>query len=64
VDRNGKPVPAGQLFFHSLDDVMRHERFAVVLSDVAVGFESSFTSQLSGELSAVVVLDDEDLSAV
>jgi hypothetical protein len=38
---------------------MRHERFTVVLADVAVRDEAGFTTQVTSELPAVVVLNDD-----
>src|SRR5207237_5848621 len=38
---------------------MRHERFAIVLADVAVRDVACFASEVAGELSAIVVLDDD-----
>src|ERR1700756_3668255 len=33
---NGKSGLSAQLFLHRFDDVVRHERFAIVLSDISV----------------------------
>ena len=54
---------AGQLLFHAFDNVVRHERFAVVLADVAVRVEAGLAAEIAGELAAVVVLDDDDVLA-
>jgi hypothetical protein len=43
---------------------MRHEWFAVVLADVAVRVEAGLASQIAGELTAVVVLDENDSLAL
>ena len=48
VDGHGEPGLAGQLFFHRFDNVMRHERFAVVLADVAVRVEAGLASADNG----------------
>ncbi len=48
-----------QLFLHCFHDVMGHERFPIVLSDISVGHEAGFASQVSGELAAVVVLHND-----
>ena len=55
-------VFAGQLFLHCFHDVVRHERFAVVLADVAVRDEAGFAAQVARELPAVVVLDDDGVA--
>src|SRR3989442_9219308 len=47
----------------AIDDVVRHERLAVVFADVTVGGEARLRSEIARELSAVVVLDDDDLRA-
>ena len=39
---------------------MRHERLAIVFSNVAVGDDAGFGSQITRELAAVVILDDDD----
>src|ERR1051325_6786819 len=51
-------VSAGQDLFYSSDDVLRFERFSVVLPDVAVRDESGLCPQVTGELAAEIVLDD------
>src|SRR5215831_6733256 len=38
---------------------MRHERLAIVLTDVAVWYEAGFAAQIARELAAIVVLDDD-----
>src|SRR5687767_12031832 len=38
---------------------MRHERLAIVLSDVAIRNVARLASEVSGELSAVVILHDD-----
>jgi len=61
MDRNRKPGLAGQLRFHCFDNVVRHERFAVVLADVAVPGEASFAPKIAGELAALIVLNHDDI---
>ena len=63
VDGHREPGLAGQLLFDRFDNVMRHERFAVVLADVAVRVEAGLAPEVTGELAAVVVLDNDDLLA-
>ena len=55
---------AGELFLDRFDDVVRHEGFAIVLADVAVGDEAGFAAQVAGELAAEVVLDDDGVLRV
>src|SRR6266849_1310683 len=50
---------ATQLFLYSFDDVVGHERFPVILSDVPVRYEAGFAAQVTGELAAVVVLHND-----
>src|SRR5258708_38397539 len=45
-----------QLFFYRFDNVVGHERFPVVLSDIPVRYEAGLAAQVAGELAAVVVL--------
>src|SRR5437764_939939 len=40
---------------------MGHERFAVVLADVALRVEAGLAPEVAGELAAVGVLDDDDI---
>src|ERR1700704_4714982 len=40
---------------------MRHEGFAVVLADVALGVEAGLAPEISGELTAVGVLNNNDV---
>ena len=54
----------GQLLFDRFDNVMRHERFAVVFADVAVGVEAGLAPEIAGELATVAVLNDDDLFAL
>src|SRR5216684_7864129 len=49
----------GQLLLYCFYDVVRHERFTIVLSDVPVRYEAGFTAQIAGELTAVIVLHDD-----
>src|SRR6266516_3699276 len=48
-----------QLLFDRFHNVMRHERFAIVLADVAIRDVARLTSEVARELSAVVVLHDD-----
>ncbi len=57
-------VAAGELFLDGVDDVLGEERLAVVLADVAVGYEAGFAAQVAGELAAEVVLDDDGVARV
>src|SRR6266550_4517762 len=41
--------------------MMRHERFAVVLADVALRVEASLAPKVTGELAAVGVLNNNDI---
>src|SRR5260370_8571248 len=47
---------APQLFFYRFDNVVGHERFPIVLSDMPVRHEAGLAAQVAGELAAVVVL--------
>ena len=49
----------GQLLFDRFDNVMRHERFAIVLPDVAVRIEAGFAAEVTRELATIVVLDKD-----
>src|SRR5713226_8857567 len=59
VRGNGEFRLPRELFLHRLHDVMRHEGFAVVFTDVALRHETGFTSQIARKLGAVVVLNDD-----
>ena len=59
VHRHRQVRPAGELFFHTIDDVVGHKGLAIVLSDVAVGNVACLAAEITGELPAVVVLDDD-----
>src|SRR5207248_1467556 len=61
---NGKFGLPTQLFFHGFDNVVRHERFAIVFSDMSVRHVAGFTAQVAGELTAVVVLHDDGVPRV
>src|SRR5947209_19796306 len=54
----------GELSLNRLHNVMRHERFAVVLADVAVRHEAGFATQVAGKLAAVVIFDDDGVPGV
>src|SRR5207245_1071501 len=58
VDGDGEPAFAGQLFLHAVDEVVRHEWFAVVFADVPVRGRAGLGAQVTGELAAVIVFDD------
>src|SRR5262247_1635643 len=49
--------------FHAVDNVMRHERFAIVFPDMTVGRDAGFRSQVTRELAAVVIFHDNDFLA-
>src|SRR4051794_8932500 len=61
VDRHVRFRRPGQHCLDTLHDVVGHERLAVVLADVTVGHDARLGAQVSCELSAVVVLDDDRL---
>src|SRR5215471_10071385 len=61
MDRNRKAGLAGQLRFHGFDNVVRHERLAVVLADVTVRGETGFAPEITGELAALIVLNDDHI---
>src|SRR6202011_6001098 len=46
------------------DNVMWHERFAVVLANVAVRVEAGLAPEITGELTAVGVLYDDNMLAL
>src|SRR6266545_6575979 len=64
MDWHAEPRLAGKLLFHGFDDVVRHERLAVVFANVAMGVEARLAAQVAGELAAVIVFDDDDLLAL
>src|SRR5580692_12224346 len=57
--RYREPGLAAQLFSHRFDNVVGHERFPIVFSDISVGHEAGFAAQVAGELAAVVILHDD-----
>src|SRR6266487_1800619 len=59
MDRDGKAGLAGQLRFYCFDNVVRHERFAVVLADVTVRGETGFAPEITSELPAVIVFNQD-----
>src|SRR6266487_2972453 len=61
MDRDGKAGLAGQLRFYCFDNVVRHERFAVVLADVTVRGETGFAPEITGELATLIVLNQDDI---
>src|SRR5215469_14567527 len=50
---------ATQLFPDCVDNVVGHEWLAIVLSDVAIRYETGLASQIARELPAVVVFNDD-----
>ena len=59
MHRDGKIGLAFQLFLHRLDNVVGHEGFAIVFADVATRNKAGFAAQVTRELAAVIVLDDD-----
>src|SRR5881397_4104122 len=59
MDRNRKAGLAGQLRFHCFDNVVRHERLAVVLADVTVRGETGFAPEITGELATLIVFNQD-----
>src|SRR5213592_156514 len=57
VRRHGKLRFARHLFFNGIDNVMGHERLAVILTDITIGNVACFAPEIARELSAVIVLD-------
>jgi hypothetical protein len=62
VHGNGEFRFAGELVFHRISNMMGHERFSVVLANVAVGHKAGFAAQIACELAAVVVFDDDGVA--
>src|SRR5262249_48365370 len=58
MDRNRKAGLAAQLRFHCFDNVVRHERLAVVLSNMTVRSETGFAPEITSELATLIVLND------
>ena len=59
VNGHGQGRLARELLFDRLDQVVRHERLAVILADVAVGVKAGLRAQVTRKLAAVIVLDDD-----
>jgi len=57
-------VCPGELFLHRLDNVVRHERFAVVLADVAVRDKTGLAAQVARKLAAEIIFDDDGVPRV
>src|ERR1700746_2009725 len=57
--RNRELALAAPLLLYRFDNVVGHKRRAIVLSDVAVRYETGLTAQVAGKLPAVVVFDDD-----
>src|SRR5215469_2723904 len=64
VLRNRKRSLATQLFLHSVDDVVRHKWLSIVLSDMAVSYETGLAAKVARELSAEIVFDDDRVTSV
>src|SRR5579871_6814864 len=64
VHRNRQLGSPAHLFFDRLDNVMRHERFAVVLADIAVRHKAGLAPQVARELPAEIILDDDGAPGV
>src|SRR6266700_2384573 len=62
--RNGKFRRPAQLFLHRFNDVVRHEWLSIVLADVSARDVAGFATQITGELTAVVVLHDDRVPRV
>ena len=52
---------AGQLLFDGFHNVVRHEWLAVVLADVTVRIETGFAPEITGELAALIVLNQDHI---
>src|SRR6266567_9584787 len=59
VRRHGKLRFARHLFFNGIDNMMGHERLAVILTDITIGNVACFAPEIARELSAVIVLDND-----
>jgi hypothetical protein len=55
---------ATQLFVDRVNNVVGHEWFPIVLSDVAVRYEAGLATQVTGEPTAVVVLHDDRMARI
>src|SRR5229473_1333666 len=64
VHGNGEFRLPGELLLHCLHNVVRHERFAVVLADVAVRHKTGFAAQVAGKLAAEIIFDDDGVPRV
>ncbi len=56
---NGEIRFASELLPDRFHDVVRQERLAVIFPNVTVRHKAGFAAQITGELAAVVVLDDD-----
>src|SRR5437762_13329059 len=63
MDRDGKARLTGQLRFHCFDNVVWHERLAVVLAYVTARIEPGFAPEITGELAALIVLNQNYILA-
>src|SRR5262249_9060942 len=52
---------ARQNLLNAIDNMMRHKGLAIVLANVTVGDDAGFGAQVPRELSAVVILYDDQL---
>src|SRR5262245_5103828 len=50
-----------QNLLNAIDNMMRHKRLAIVLTNMTVGDDAGFGAQVARELSAVVILYDDEL---
>src|SRR6266436_4023477 len=64
VHGNGELCVPAELFLHGVDNMVRHERFAVVLANVAAGHKAGFAPQVARKLPAVVVLHDDGVRRI
>src|SRR5262249_51704296 len=60
---HGEVCRARELLFYSFDDVMWTERFTIVLTNVTLRRETGFRTQVTGELTRIVVFYNNDALA-
>src|SRR5215475_7989491 len=63
MDWYRQPALASQLLFDRFDNVMRHKRLTIIFANVPVSVKAGFGPQVSGELAAEIVLNDDHLLA-
>src|SRR6266480_2542942 len=51
---------ARQNLFNAIDNMMRHKRLAIIFPNMAVGDDAGFGPQITRELAAVVIFDNDD----